>query len=980
MSYRHGVAGMGRKMRIAVAGAGLLLVAGVLAATAVARADEAAPAGEMTVRLECTADTGVFHFKGLDRSSMYDVNYGAAKVVPFHGIHYLPEFHDSSFLYLADFDVAKARGLKASGATLHLRLVDAPDADNLRLVSVSTVSTAWNEGKGTGEKAETKGGGATSNWAVFGERRWADPQSELNDVILGGDNSLYQTEPVRHEKDGWVAVDVPADIVQAMISGGSSGLALFEEKGQTNIDYHVYTRESESKPYLVVRGMDGPTEPPPAVSNLKVEPASDAATLRSGAVRLRMAVADGTNRLAVAWRIGDGLSQELARWRTPWPKTGAMSMVIDDLPAGEPIEVIVTAIGPDGKASAVCRAKGTVSPAKPLPAALAFGRKANATGEPKTYDGKVRIWAYDQCQAANPVSGNLLEEVGIQDYSGKPAGEYRRGNDVWDGKDGVIVLAGGRNEVVAFNLAIEAVKPPLEGVEVKTADIKGPDGFEIPATNVRGYRLWYLKDTVWKGEVCLPLQAGKSFSIPAADNEVPGQRNQSVLVDVWIPKDAPAGSYQGTVTVSAAGVGPVAVPVQLRVWPVTLPDKLSFNCELNAYSSAALTKDYAWYRIAHAHRTTLNVLPYSQNGSLKSIFEMPLAGDGAKMHVADWSKYDSYFAPLLDGSAFKNMPGAGVPLASQYLPFNEAWPVNFRDHYAFKSTSLEEHYLKAGPIESLMDKEYAPTVEAVIRDWIEHFQKMGWTRTQMEFFLNAKQGFTKGKLGFWALDEPQHRDDYLALRYWARLFKAAAVDQRDTKFLFRLDISRPYMQREWFDKVVDMEVVGAGAFFGKSRCREDLLRRGFEFYPYGALNPVRNSNLNAEAWPVAVYLLGGDGLVPWDTIGSKANYREPLDTAVLLPAPAGSPADEPVVCSVRLKALRRGQQDVEYLALLARKMGYDREQINGLLAGLLDLHGTTAERFTDEAGETIFNNLTAEQFAQLRAAVAARLASAPSGK
>ena len=62
------------------------------------------------------------------------------------------------------------------------------------------------------------------------------------------------------------------------------------------------------------------------------------------------------------------------------------------------------------------------------------------------------------------------------------------------------------------------------------------------------------------------------------------------------------------------------------------------------------------------------------------------------------------------------------------------------------------------------------------------------------------------------------------------------------------------------------------------------------------------------------------------------------------------------------------------LALLARKRGYDRRQLGAMLQGLLELKGQTQERFLDEAGETIFHNLSSEQFARVRAAVAAMLA------
>ena len=605
---------------------------------------------------------------------------------------------------------------------------------------------------------------------------------------------------------------------------------------------------------------------------------------------------------------------------------------------------------------------------------LALDRKPQPTGDPKTHGSKIRVWALGECEAAHPVSGNLLEEVGLDAYAGKPAGQYRRGNAAWNGRDGIVTLAGARNEIVAFQLLIEAVAPPLEDIVVSTGSLTGPRNFAIPAANLHPYRLWYIQDRQWMPELCIPLDPAKGFRIPDPDNKVPEQRNQAVVVDVVIPKDAPAGMYNGALCVRAAGVEPFEVPVQLEVWPIDLPDTLSFNCELNAYSSAPLTRDYSWFRLAHAHRTTLNVLPYSQDGTVKPVYDLPREGKGQTMRIADWTKYDDYFGPLLDGSAFAGLPREGTPLASQYLPFFENWPIPFREHYAFKSTDMQEHFLTAGPIESLMDKEYEAGFKAVVRDFADHFRRRGWTRTDMQFYLNNKPNWTQGKLGFWCLDEPQHRDDFLAIRYWGRLFQDAIsqADAVDVRFVFRGDISRPHLQRDWFDGVMDLECVSS-VFFSKNRRCRDLMDRGITFYNYGSLNPVKDSNLNAEAWPVSVYLLYGDGLLPWNTIGSAKDHRAPSPTAILVPPPPGTPANVPVVCSIRLKALRRGQQDVEYLALLARQKGYDRGQIAALLAGLLDLQATTSERFLDEAGETTFRNLTTDQFARMRAAVAARI-------
>ena len=72
---------------------------------------------------------------------------------------------------------------------------------------------------------------------------------------------------------------------------------------------------------------------------------------------------------------------------------------------------------------------------------------------------------------------------------------------------------------------------------------------------------------------------------------------------------------------------------------------------------------------------------------------------------------------------------------------------------------------------------------------------------------------------------------------------------------------------------------------------------------------------------------------------------------------------------MRLKALRRGEQDVEYLIALARRFGYDREQIAYEVARFLDLRARTEERFVDDAGRTVFESLRPEDFFKLRYAI-----------
>src|SRR5205807_585147 len=66
-------------------------------------------------------------------------------------------------------------------------------------------------------------------------------------------------------------------------------------------------------------------------------------------------------------------------------------------------------------------------------------------------------------------------------------------------------------------------------------------------------------------EIAVPLELVPSFSIAA-------RQNQSIWVDVYVPKTAPAGLYSGTVTVAENGIATHQVPVQLTVRNFQLPD------------------------------------------------------------------------------------------------------------------------------------------------------------------------------------------------------------------------------------------------------------------------------------------------------------------------------------------------------------------------------------------------------------------------
>ncbi|MCX6909576.1 MAG: DUF4091 domain-containing protein [Verrucomicrobia bacterium] len=606
----------------------------------------------------------------------------------------------------------------------------------------------------------------------------------------------------------------------------------------------------------------------------------------------------------------------------------------------------------------------------PLPVVAVAGWSG---GEPPVRGGKLRIWAFGECEKIHPISGNLLEEVGAADYGKAPTGNYRRRNVVWDGATSTIHLAGARNEFVAFQLCVEAAAGELRNIRVEAT---------VPGAHVEVFKNWYVRDGDWFAEVAVPLRG--ALSIPDPINNVAGQRNQSLLVDVWIPHDVPAGHHTGRIRISADGVQPFEIPIALTVWPFTLPDTLSFDVDLNAYGPPGkgdAETELAFHRMAHAHRTTLCILGYNQAGRANPDYVPALAGGGKEMRVADWSAFDARHSRYFDGSAFGDLPRKGVPLSHAYLPLHEGWPADIRKHYRYAPTvtkypeMIAEHALRAPPVEEAFDQQLKEEFAAVTRQFAEHFQTKGWRRTQFQFFLNDKYYFKDPKQGgrgssWWCLDEPMHRDDWLALRFFGGMFKHALAESPNPNFVFRADISRPQWQRDWLDGLVNLMCV-SGEFFAKNELCMAMKRRGVTFWHYGTGNDIRRSNLTGEAWGVKVYLAGGDGFLPWNSLGGDSALDKPTPTTLLYPG--GRFGLAAPLASLRLKAFRRSQQDVEYLALLAKKMNWDRAQLAAALAPLLDLAARTQQSSADDAGRTVFDSLSSEPFARLRASVAAAL-------
>jgi len=226
-------------------------------------------------------------------------------------------------------------------------------------------------------------------------------------------------------------------------------------------------------------------------------------------------------------------------------------------------------------------------------------------------------------------------------------------------------------------------------------------------------------------------------------------------------------------------------------------------------------------------------------------------------------------------------------------------------------------------------------------------------------------------VSWWLLDEPNHRDDVRALSFFAQLVKKGLERHPDVPVLLRTDISRVEWIRDLLAGQIDLNCVSR-RFFHKNRYLMDDRRRfGRTFWNYASTNHPRETNVRMRAWCWRVWLLGGDGLLPWLAVsGARAWDRaEPL-TVVYPGSTFGK--NEPYG-SLRLKAYCRGQQDVEYLALLAQKRGWDRDSVTQAVGPALDLSGEVHQLSEEDAGTVRFGKVRDAELESLRLRVARAL-------
>jgi Domain of unknown function (DUF4091)/Family of unknown function (DUF6067) len=195
-------------------------------------------------------------------------------------------------------------------------------------------------------------------------------------------------------------------------------------------------------------------------------------------------------------------------------------------------------------------------------------------------------------------------------------------NSLWNGT--TVSLFGAKNEVINFNLILEAASTSATNVSVTLSNLTGPGGSVIryaprATSNLFDWtttesELFYVRYLQIQGLSSLNGYAGFGLTGSAIEPQLPAKlrlplvngtytggwvnrpnhdkfypdiavplelvpiftiaqgSNQAVWADIYIPKTAASGVYAGTVSISENGVATHTVPVSLTVRNFTLPD------------------------------------------------------------------------------------------------------------------------------------------------------------------------------------------------------------------------------------------------------------------------------------------------------------------------------------------------------------------------------------------------------------------------
>jgi hypothetical protein len=448
-----------------------------------------------------------------------------------------------------------------------------------------------------------------------------------------------------------------------------------------------------------------------------------------------------------------------------------------------------------------------------------------------------------------------------------------------------------RNEAEAFQIVVRAGEAGLKGVNASASDLKG-EGRLIDQKNISLFREHYvdvripspkakeLPGSIPDALIPFPEAGAKPPAKPplyaSAPFPVPPTTNQPIWVEIRVPKDAAPGDYQGTITVTAEGEKPVGVPVALTVWDFVLPDRPTLRTNFGGLGKRLLTGHKGFKPDTPAYR------------------------DLERRYAA--SMADHRLSPPIPPYLRPAVGPDGTISSTQ-------------THAAFKEW-IETYHVTGIPLQLEGDdpagKDRDRNVKFLQSSWA-YLRENGWEKYAYVYVFdepNTKQAYDEVRKRAKMIHEAQPGLKVLCTQ------QPSPQDAAWGTLVGSVDVWVPLWSLFEEKSVAERQKAGEEAWSYTALCQG---KKG-EDNPYWQLDfPLLNYRI--PAWTSRRY--GLTGLLYWTMVywpetepwQSPLCYRQQYNGEGMLYYPGGEVGIDGPVASMRLKALRDGLEDYEYLVL-----------------------------------------------------------------
>ena len=179
-----------------------------------------------------------------------------------------------------------------------------------------------------------------------------------------------------------------------------------------------------------------------------------------------------------------------------------------------------------------------------------------------------------------------------------------------------------RGEYYAFQVGVFASRGPIQNLQVRFADLRGPKGALIKSS---AFSCFNVGGRDWTGKTFV-----KALTVPSG-------KVQALWMGVQVPAEAASGEYVGSVTVEPAGLAATTVPVTLVVSNQSVPDA-GDNEPMAALAAALARLDARRRRRPRSRRTP----PWTSRADIVSVL-------GRRVSIGDDGLPRSHREPLHPG-------------------------------------------------------------------------------------------------------------------------------------------------------------------------------------------------------------------------------------------------------------------------------------------------------------------------------------------